>query len=246
MREAAVVVGADRLARAATDRIREAGVEVLALTGAELADVTVRLHAHEFVVEGRAVRGVLLREPIGAALPAGFAADDWSFVAAEVAATWLAATHLPGLLAVNRLDAEAWFEGGQWPVWRRRLRGSVDLSFLRFGDSDASRWRPYVGGGDRPTPSAAVRRSLGTALANEAVAGSTLFVIGEALGGYPPRPVLEAAQRLRASGLELAAISHDAHGRVVAVDPFPAVPDDLLEPATHRLAQAFGDHLRRR
>ena len=245
MHGAAAVVGADQLAVATAETLRKAGIEVLELRGDQVADVGVLLSPGSFHLDGRPIAATLLREPIGAVAPATFAVEDWGFVSAELAATWLASTHLDGMLAVNRLDAEAWFEGGQWPVWRRRLRPYVELSPLSFGTSaSGSHWLPYLDAGLRPAPGDAVRRTLGTALSQVAVAGSALFVGGEAIGDKAPSPVSRAAEVLRTAGVELVSISHDRDGRVVAVDPYPSVPPDLVEPTACRLAGVFRDHLR--
>ena len=217
------VVGTDGVALATAEALGGEGIPVLSLPGHQLADLHVSLGPTSFRVEGCRIGAVLLRQPVAAFAPVSFVAEDWAFVAAEVAAIWLAATQLEPVLAINRLDAEAWYEGGQWPVWRRRLRrASVALSPLSFGDAPSnSYWRPYLDGHDRPAPNRATRRALGTALADDQVAGATLFVGGDAMGGSPPPAVATAARLLQRSGVQLSSISHDARERVVAVDPFP-------------------------
>jgi hypothetical protein len=245
---AIAVVGSDRLAVVTSAALRSTGVEVVDVPGHQLADAPVSLRRNGFSVHGRPIAGMLLCEPVGTAAPHGFAGPDWSFVLAELGATWLAAANLDGMLAINRLDAEAWYEGGQWPVWQRRLGATpVELSPLRVGASAAgARWRPYTGGADRPAPAEAVRRALGTALTDEPIAGAALFVCGEPVGPAGPGGLTDAAALLRGSGLELVSIAHDAEGRVATVDPYPAVAEDIVAPVAARLAGAFHDHLRRR
>lgn len=248
MNASAVVLGADSLALAVSARLRSVGVGVLQLRGYQLPELLVSLRSDCFSIEGERIAAVLLREPASAIAPLRFASADRGFVLAELSATWLAATQLDGVLAVNRLDAEAWFDDAQWPVWRRRLaKASVDVSALSFGDCEAaSCWRPYVGGLDRPVPVAAARRALGAALAHAPVVGRALFACGEMIGARPPRAVGRAGRLLRREGVELASIAYDAGGHVATVDVLPAIADDELEHVASRLTARLYEHLRRR
>jgi hypothetical protein len=241
----AVVVGRDLLAQAMTDHLRGRRVEVLAVCGHQLGDLTWSLESGSLKVERRQVRALLLREPPSAIAGLGYAPEDHGFVAAELGATVLAATHLPSVLAINRLDAEGWFEDALWPVWHRVLKkASVKVSRLHVGGlGSGAVWRPYTGGPDRPPPSEAVRRTLGTALAGVPVQGSVLFACGDAVGGEPPRAVREAASVLERCGIRLMDISFDAAGSVATVDAFPEIAEDMLDPVVARLAVAFDDHL---
>ncbi len=248
MNASAVVLGTDALAVATTDGLRSCGVDVLQVRSYELPDLCVSLRPDSFEVERRRIGAILLREPASAMVPLGFASDDRGFVLAELSATWLAATQLDQVLAINRFDAETWFDDAQWPVWRTRLaRSGVQVSPLSFGDSGTgSCWRPYVGGSDRPVPTAAVRRALGTALAHAPRTGIALFACGDPIGDRPPPPVQEAARSLRGAGVQLKSIAYDAAGRVATVDVLPAVADHEVEPVASRVTAAFYDHLRRR
>ena len=248
MDASAVVLGADSLALATSARLRSLGVAVLQLRGDQLPELRVTLRADGFSVEGERIAAILLREPAGSFAPLRFAPADRGFVLAEVSATWLAAAQLDGVLAVNRLDAEAWFEDAQWPVWRRRLaRASIGVSELSFGDCEpASCWRPYVGGLDRPVPVAAARRALGTALAHAPAAGRALFACGEPIGARPPHTVARAGRLLSRQGVEVASIAYDAAGHVATVDVLPPIADDELERVASRLAARLHEHLRRR
>ena len=244
----AVVVGRDLLAQAVTDHLRSRGVEVLAVCGHELGDLVWSLEAKSLKIEQRQVRALLLRDPPSAIAGLGYTPEDYGFVAAELGATLLAATHLQSVLAINRLDADGWFEDAQWPVWHRVLKkASVRVSPLHVGCSGSGAvWRPYTGGPDRPPPDEAVRRTLGTALARAPVQGSVLFAGGDAIAGEPPQAVREAASGLERRGILLARISFDPAGRVATVDTFPEITEDVLDPVVARLAVRFDDHLRPR
>ncbi len=242
------VIGADGLALATLERVRAEGVDVLPLCGVQLGDVRLTLEPGLFRVDGHDIGAILFREPPTATGVEDFVEEDRGFVLSEFSATWLAAAELPSVLSINRLGAEGWFEGGQWPVWQRRLGGaSVDVSPLSFGDADsAACWRPYLGG-ERPVPVAAVRRALGSALGHAPAIASVLFVCGEPVGREKAPPaVSHAAVLLQAEGFLLVSIAHDAEGRVVSVNAYPVVPRDLIEPVAARLAVAVHDHLRRR
>jgi hypothetical protein len=248
VRRAVAVVGADRLALACADRLRSRDVDVLALRADGLADLRVTLSADRFEIEGRPVGAILWRAPVGASALAEFAPEDRGFVLAEVSATLLAATNHASVLAVNRLDAEAWFEEGQWVLWRRRLqRAGVPVCGVSVGDLDGGRWwRPYVGGPDRPVPVRAVRRALGTAVVDAPVVGAALFVGDEAIGGAPSTAVRLAGRVLTRQGLALKAISYDDRGTVVSVNPYPEIADNGIDSIAQRLARLLHDHLRRR
>lgn len=247
MANSVVVVGADPLALATTDELRTQGVGVVRVSSDQLPDLSVSLREGSFELEGCAVGAVLLREAVGGIAAASFADEDRGFVSAELSATWLAATQLGSVLAINRVDAEGWFGEG-WPVWHRRLRAaSLAVSPLSFGDrASMSHWRPYLGGGDRPVPAGAARRALGTALAQAPLAGQTLFACGEAVDEQPPPAVSSAAELLRRSGVQLKSIAYDVEGRLAAVDTFPALVGDLVEAVARRLSAAFCEHLRSR
>lgn len=242
-----VVVGADPVAVATTEALRRRRVDVLRVGRDQLCDVDLSLAAESLRLARRPVDAVLLREPVGGLAAASFAEVDREFVNAEVSATWLAATQLDSVLTINCLDAEGWFDQG-WSPWHRRLRAAgVELSPLSFGDrARASHWRSYLGGGARPVPAAASRRALGTALGHASLAGSALFACGEAMGDQPPAPVVRAADVLRRSGVQLKSIDYDSHGRVAAVNVFPLVVPELIEPVARRLACALHEHLRSR
>jgi hypothetical protein len=244
----AIVLGADPLAFATATGLRDLGVDVLAVRGEQLPELCVSLRPGGFAVEGRRIGAILLREMASAIAPRDFAPDDRGFVHAELSATWLAATQLDGMLVVNRLDAEAWFEGAQWPVWRRRLtRGAVGVSPLSFGDrTPAACWRPYVDGLDRPVPIAAARRALGTALAHAPKAGRALFACGDAIGERPPAAVEHAARLLCRQGVQVASFTYDADGCVATVDVLPALSDVEVDDVAPRLIALLHDHLRRR
>ncbi len=245
MGNSAVVIGADALALTTTDQLRSRGVEVQLVRRDQLADLSVSLGAAGFQVEGRSIGAVLLREPVGGIAATSFVEEDRGFVSAELSATWLAGAQLGAVRAINCFDAESWFDDG-WSVWNRRLRAaSLEMSPLSFGDCDsASYWRPYCGGGDRPAPTAAVRRALGTALATAPLSGEAVFACGNAVGRQPPPNVLRASRLLRGGGVQLKSISYDRAGRITAVDAFPAVVDGLVEPVARHLTDAFCEHLR--
>ncbi len=247
MTKGVVVVGADPLTLATTDELRTHDIDVVRVTTDQLPDLSVTLAGGSFELEGRPIDSVLLREAVGATAAASFTVEDRGFVNAELSATWLAATQLDSVLAINCVDAEGWFDEG-WAVWHRRLRAaSVAVSPLSFGDcAPASYWRPYMGGGDRPVPVGAARRALGTALAQAPLAGRTLFACGEAVDEQPPPAVSMAAELLHRSGVQLKSIAYDVEGRVAAVDVFPALVGDLVESVARHLAAAFCDHLRSR
>ena len=149
------------------------------------------------------------------------------------------------MLAVNRLSAEAWFEDGEWPVWRRRLQhADVPLSPLSFGDCHTGAcWRPYVGGVERPVHVPEVKRSLGTALGHAPATGAAICAFETVFDAAPRAAVRSASEVLADSGLELKSIHYDDAGRVVGVDPLPVVPATLVEPVAARIAAAIDDHL---
>ena len=247
MGPAIAVVGLDRLALACAARLRS-NVEVVQIPPERLLAVRVSVDAAGVEIDGHRIVAFLWRAPVVAAAAAAFTLTDRAFALAELSATLLAATQHRSVVAVNRLDAELWFEEGQWAVWRQRLRrAGVAVCPLRVGDADGGRWwRPYLWSGDRPVPGRAARRTLGTAIAEAPMAGAALFVSGEPLGAGPPPAVVSAARILNDDGVPLAAISYDSDGRVVGVDPHPHVPDELVDPACERITRLLHDGLRDR
>jgi hypothetical protein len=179
----------------------------------------------------------------------GFDAEDQPFCNSEIGAAWLAALNLDSVLAVNRYDATAWFEGLGWPVWRRWLAAAgVPLSPFAFGDAgaeDLDGWHPYATGLREALPPASTRRILGAAFTASLSAATVL-----AVAGVPPRDemsaaIREAARVLDACGLRIAEIGADAEGRVLAVNPQPSISDEALSPVVRRLAELYHAHLHR-
>ncbi len=248
MGRGAAILGDDPLAARTAELLRCRGVDVVEAGAAELADLTVTVGPESVEAGGVEIGAIVLRTPPGATPAARFTERDRSFAASEVSAAWLAACHAPSVLAVNRLDAEGWFEGPHWPVWRRRLRDAgVELSPLSIGAAaSGSHWRPYTGRFDRAAPAEPVRRALGTALADGPLTGITLFADGRAAAGGAPEPAARAARLLRDHGLWLVSVAHDSEARVAAIDPFPFVSPDLVDDIAARLAAHVHDHLRSR
>jgi hypothetical protein len=245
---AVAVIGSDPLAHACAAALEARAVETLRLEPEALGDVPVSLDRSGLSLRRRPIAGLLWRAlPQRTSLP-GFAPEDRGFALSELSATMLAATQHPAVLAINRFDADTWFEDGDWTVWRRRLRAAKrDVCRLRIGDTDGGTWwRPYLGGPDRPPPNAVVKRVLAPALADAPHAGTTLVVCGEPLGAGAPPAVVDAGRLLDEHGLALAAIGHDADGTPVKIDPHPFVPDALVPDIVPLLVERFVEHLHRR
>jgi hypothetical protein len=230
----------DELADAFERACWRRGHRPLRVDARRLCDRRVRLAAGELAVDGRAVAAVLFRVQPDDSVSVGFADADRPFADRETIAVWLAGAKLPGVIAFNGYDAEAWFRGLGWVVWRERLlEAGVPVTPARFGDGPergSSVWRPYRVGGERAAPTAATRRALGTASCPAGPRRRHLAVGGGLVAGQVSRTAERAAVTLAAGGIALAEIATDDEDRVVTVDPHPLLATDEAALAAARLA----------
>ncbi len=180
----------------------------------------------------------------------GFAAGDDGFAAAEVSSTVVAACHLPGVLAINRLDAEAWFEDAGPHVLAQRLpdAAATPMTYGAWPPRPGSAWRPYWSLEERRAPAPLVARALGAALAPAGSLGRRwAFACGEPLQPEAPAVAAHAARGLWSEGIGLVELHVDGDGRIGAVDAAPPLAEPAVrERAADRIAEAIGDHLRPR
>jgi hypothetical protein len=248
-----IIIGndTDRLADAVTTKLTIRGIWALQIGPGVLGDLSVSLSGDTFRVEGRRVGGVFFRAFPDTGFSLSYDLEDQPFCDAEVGATWLAAMQLDSVLAINRYDATAWFEGLIWPVWRRRLvAAAVPVSRLAIGDvaaGDGWAWYPYCTGLPEALPSLETRRVLGAALTPEPSAEESLTVDGIVAAGATTAGVLAAARALADGGLRIAKIVTDGKGRVLSVNPHPCiVEDEILGRVTDLLVDLYYAHLHRR
>lgn len=210
------------------------------------------LDADSCTVDGFRVGGVLFRASPEASWSDGFAADDRLYCDAELRAAWLAILHLDSVLAINQWDATTWFEGGEWPTWRRlMMEHGVAVSPFSFGGmngvsgSHSPHWYPYRFGEPSPAPGAASQRVLGAPLTVATEQQVSLVACGHVLSP-PCAPIENAVRVLASSGIQLASIVTDAEGRVLRVNPKPTPEEPvLLSRAASLLAEVYAGHLRR-
>lgn len=231
----------DGLAAALARELATRGRQVLHLAGRSLVDAVLSIRGERLSVNDLPVDGVAFLAPPTSLARGLLEPSDDAFVAAEARALWLAALQLESVTVVNRYDADAWFRGAGWPVWRSRLRAAgVPVCPLAVGGAGRGDWSwlPWTSVRPRAMDSAA-GFFMAAAAVSAAVPSQHLIVRGRSMGrGTPLPPRLAAA--LSAHGIELAEVWLDAKGRVVAVDPAPAPADpDVVAAAADLLADVF-------
>jgi hypothetical protein len=251
MNESSIVVvnvPEDSLANLIATKLQAQGTHVLHVTPDALGSLQTSLENDSFDVDGRPVGGILFRSSPNAFFSTGFKTEDQRFCDAEIRAAWLAALHLESVLAVNRYDAVAWFEGLDWPVWRRRLiQAGIPAAPFAVGDvaSDPSyAWYPYVSHYAHSVPGAKTRKILGSALTQAVPAQVSLLVGDEIVAGKATPAVLAASELLRDAGVRIAEIVTDADERIITVNTLPMISDAQLgELVSQRIAGMYYAHL---
>jgi hypothetical protein len=246
-----ITEGRDKLAEAVVSALRSRGISSLTLEIQRLCHCQLYLDADSCTVDGFRVGGVLFRASPEASWSEGFAADDRLYCDAELRAAWLAILHLDSVLAINQWDAMMWFEGGEWPTWRRLLIGNgVPVSPFSFGGMDglggshSPHWYPYRFGERSPVPGPASQRVLGAPLTVATERHDSLVACGHVLTGQSAR-IESAVQVLASAGLRLASIVTDDEGRVLRVNPRPMPKEpELLSRTASLLTEVYARHLR--
>lgn len=249
-----VAAGGDWLALRVARGLREGGAEVSSVAPEQLAGARLTLDGDALYWDGQRLLGVLLRPPAFAGFSEEFEQDDRPFCDAEVRALWLAASHLPSVLAINRYGPGDWLPGPSWLRLREDLADAgVELAPLTFGGEEpgaAGHWLPYCAQSPRALPGASARRAMGTAAA-ELNGGAVrhLAVAGRLLQGARSSTARSAAAARAATfldgeGIVLSEIGTDARGRVLWIDPEPRFSDQqLATDAASRLVERFHAHL---
>jgi hypothetical protein len=234
----------DRLACRVTEVFAARGGRTRWCAPAQLASLSVELTDEAFRIENEVVRAIFWRVSPDMPLAEEFRAEDRAFAASETAAVWIAGTHLPGTLAINRFDAEAWYSGLRWQYWRDRLAASgVAVTDLCVGDLALPAdwlWSPYTTGEPCEMPEAPARAIMASACHGAVVPLTSVAVCGEVVAISPPPNVRRAAELLDAWGVQLAAIDSDPDGRVHRVRVLPAFAE---EPLFEQVATTLGDRL---
>ncbi len=239
----------DTLCRSLARALSADGVPVLRSTPGELSSLKVSLGEEMMLVEGQVVAGVFFHCHPDRCFSDGYVAEDRAFCDAETRAIWLSALNLGAVLAINRYDATAWFEGLGWASWRRRLReAGIPVADIHVGGGRHStgHWQLFASGHQRPLPRPEVQRCLAAAVTESEHSRSVVAVGGEILGGCSSPSAHAAAALLAEEGIWLAQLQLDQHGALLGVDPVPRVEDSAsIQQITRRAQGAFHEHLDR-
>jgi hypothetical protein len=220
----------DALASCVRRELLHRDVRLTVYRPSRLADVPVELTADAFRIGGEDIVGILFRCTSETSLSAGFRDEDRRFGDLEVAATWLAALQLPSVLAINRLDAAAWFEDS-WPLWRSRLR-AAGVKLARFqvgsGGNGEPYWQPYSGSMRSRPFGVRASTALGAAVLERPAQEAWYVADGNVVSPSPPGAVCDAAAYLHSAGIAFAAVGADADGGITSVDVNPRVSDEQI------------------
>jgi len=241
----------EQLSKYVENALIERTIPVIRLTPGDLGDLQTSLQEEVFKIKGLQIRGLFFRVPTHSAFCLSFILEDQPFCDAEVRAAWLAACHLDSVLAINRYDAAAWFEGASWPIWRRKLiKARIPVSPFEMGDinsTDSWSWYPYGSCIPRSAPTRTIRRIFGTALTQRNQKNACLIVYNEVFSGKVNKVVLETYKLLETNGVCIAEISTDYEDNVICVNTQPKIDDDVIaEQVAQLIAGKLYEHLYRR
>lgn len=214
----------------------------------ELGSLPAELNETEFVIEDDiVVQAVLWRVSPSMCLADDFAEADRRFADVETAATWLAALQLPGIVAVNRFDADSWYSGLHWDYWRGRLRAAgIETAPLIIGDypvPESWQWNPYFAEIQCETPDINVRSTIACACRAVTPVLENICVCGTVVGDVAHPMVHRAAHLLNEWGVGLARVSSDHEGHLHYVNVLPGLEEmPLLEHVADGLGNHFHEH----
>jgi hypothetical protein len=236
----------DSLARAVSASTASRGLPSAWYAPYELAALHVELRDEQFLVDSIPVSSVLWRVSPYTDLSWGFTQHDQSFADAEVAATWLAALQLPGITAINRFDAAAWYSGLRWDHWCARLRrAGIQIAPLCIGEKSLPvgwRWVPYGSEGDCEVPDMKARAAMAAACRPGDAVFSAVCVCGHTLNNDVPRTIARTAELLHQWGIAVARVFYDSPGRICSLSVLPMFDPQLLTTVADRLGSCFYDH----
>ena len=232
-------------------KLERRGIRTISIVPGALGSSRLSLQGKAFRVDGVPIAGILFRVAPDAKFSEDFVAGDQSFSDAEVRAVLLAALHLDSILAINRYDPMAWFEGLGWPTWRRRMiAAGVAVSDFKFGSIELHNspvWHPYAGLQTMPAPGQATARMLGAALTTDVPVHHSLIFGGDSLTGCRSASISAAARMLAKSGIYLAEIVTDQAGNILMVDTLPTISDPAVQiAASDGIVEIYHAHLHRR
>lgn len=240
--------GSDLLSKFFSEELHLKNIEVKEISEDILGDVQLSLKREVLTIEGHPIIGILFRAIPSSTFTKNFIDEDQRFCDAEIRATWLAALHLDSILVVNRYDAIAWFEGVNWPVWRRRfIQGGLPVSRFIFGDFNVKgrwSWYPYKYSLPYPPPSKIMCQFMGSALTPYVKRHASLVVCNEIVSGEEKPSAIAASNFLTNKGIQIAKITSDQKGLIVTVDTQPEISEArIAKRAAHVLFRWFYENL---
>jgi len=240
----------DKLASSIMAILRTQGIRVLHTLPGALGSRQITLQCNLLRIDGWTISGVLFRVSPESVFNEEFEVKDQAFCDAELRAIWLAAINLDSILAVNKYDAMAWFEGLSWPTWRRKLiQAQIPVAKFFFGDSELDtqcHWYPYASQEPRTAPGYITKRILGSALTESASTQASFMVGKEVIAGRRSDSILATVQFLVDSGIYIAEIVTDIDDNILSINTQPTTAEvHLRNLICGRIAELFHAHLYR-
>jgi hypothetical protein len=238
----------DSLAKAVATSLKVQGVWTEEILPAALGDVRIVLRDDSLFVNGGRMGGIFFRASSDSNFSQGFVTEDRSFSDAEVRATWLAALNLQSIVAINRYDATAWFEGLRWTVWRRKLlQAGIPVCDFTFGDVQTEHnvfWHPYTSDVSQSAPERSICRVLGSAISPSDAKHVSFAVCNQIISGCPKANLLATVRALSDVGVGLAEITTDSDDRILSVNPQPIILEpECLKRAVDLIVGFYYAHL---
>jgi hypothetical protein len=238
----------DELADAVTANLSNRDIRTIQIAPDTLGSRQIRLQDGTLYLDSVPIHGMFFRVSPDSKFSDGYQIDDQAFCDAEIRSVLLAALNLESMLAVNKYDATAWFEGLGWPTWRRKLiRAGIPVSEFLFGASDVSVrrvWYPYGSPNAMQAPDYHARRTLGSALTENTTVQKSLVLGKDVAVGRQAASICATAEWLAAQGVYLAEIVSDADDKILTVNTLPMIEKLATNKLVgHQIAEMFYAHL---
>lgn len=240
----------DNLAESCLSQFKSRGVRAVAVPPDASGERRLALDATDCFLDGRPVAGVFFRTTSAAHFSAGFCEEDQDFANSEFGSIWLAASNLPAVKAINRLDAALWYDGARWFALRTRLhRAGVSSATICFGGgaNQGERWLPFSGERLETATHEIAHRALGSAMTTAKPGGHTLFVGGDIIEGETGPSFTRLGRTLLNQGLSIARAIFDQEGALFRVEALPVIENPAVcERTAERIVEVFHEHLHSR
>ena len=238
----------DQLSNYIIERLRDLNTPFLQTDPRRVSDLNLSLIDEKFYIERKLIKGIFLRAGPDSFYNNSFINQDSAFCNSEIGALLLAAVNLESILAINKCDAQLWFDKSTWTVWRNRfLQNDIKVANFKFGESEFEKstyWLPYNGTVIRESPEYEIRRELGAAVTDVPPSFKFLQIGKEILGNHCNVDVKDLTDFIINQGTFVSELLTDSEGNIISINTLPVIKSkNTLIKVSNLIAKEFYDFM---